>query len=106
MLGTKGTIETDKIKRLREAHSFARIEDIPGTRDEKIDIPVTLKFPNEKDGGHGGADGKMVLDFARCILEDTESPIDVDMGINMSLPGIIADMSSKQGGALLEIPEI
>jgi hypothetical protein len=34
----------------------------------------------------------MVLDFARCILEDTESPIDVDMGINMSLPGIIADM--------------
>lgn len=106
MLGTKGTIETDKVKPLEEAHSFARFDDIPGTMDEKVDIPVTLKFPDEKEGGHGGADRKMVLDFVKCILEDTEPPIDVDMGIRMSLPGIIADMSSQQGGALLEIPEI
>lgn len=44
--------------------------------------------------------------FIKCIIEDTKSPIDVDMGINMAIPGVIADESSKQGGALLEIPEI
>ena len=48
----------------------------------------------------------MLLDFARCIIEDTPSPIDVDMGIRMTLPGIIAHESALQGGVPLEIPQI
>lgn len=106
LIGTRGTIETDKTKKLDDAHSFARFADIPGTLDDKVDIPVTLKFPNEDEGGHGGADKKMLLDFARCIIEDTPSPIDVDMGIRMTLPGIIAHESALQGGVPLEIPQI
>ena len=107
LYGTKGTIETDKTKPLEEAHSFARFSDIPGTIEEKVEIPVTLKFPGEADdGGHGGADKKMMLDFVKCIIEDTEPPIDVDLGIQMTIPGIIAAESSDLGGALLEIPEI
>ncbi len=107
IMGTKGSLETDKTKSLGDAHTFARFMDIPGSRDEKIDIPVTLSFPNENDGkGHGGADLKMVQAFIKCIIEDTKPPIDIDLGIRMTLPGIIAAESAKNGGQLTEIPEI
>ena len=47
----------------------------------------------------------MVLDFIRCIIEDKQPELDVDMGIKMSLPGIIAHDSAAQGGTALEIPK-
>lgn len=106
LFGTRGTIETDKVKPLEEAHSFARFSDIPGSIDEKVEIPVSLSFPGEQNGGHGGADRKMVMAFINCILNDTPSPIDVDMGIRMSLPGIFANESCEKGGMPVEIPDI
>lgn len=106
IIGTKGTVETDKTKPLDTAHSFARFMDIPGSLDEKVDIPVTLRFPGENEGLHGGADLKMMRAFIKCILEDTEPPIDVDLGIRMTVPGIIAAESAARGGELMEIPEI
>jgi len=106
LYGTKGTIETDRTKPLETAHSFARLSEVPGTFEEKIDIPVTLKFQGEGGGGHGGADGKMMHAFIKCIIDDTEPPINVDMGIQMSLPGILAHESAVQGGMPIEIPEI
>ncbi len=107
IIGTKGTIETDKTKPLGDAHSFARFMDVPGSIDEKIDIPVTLGFSNEKGGaGHGGADLKMKRAFIKCIVDDTKPPIDIDLGIKMTIPGIIAAESAKCGGELMEIPEI
>lgn len=106
IIGTRGTIETDKTKPLSEAHSFARFSDIPGTISQKVDIPVTLRFPGENAGTHGGADRKMMRDFIKCIINDEEPPIDVDMGINITLPGIIAAESAARGGELMEIPEI
>ena len=80
--------------------------DVPGSRDEKIDIPVTLSVPNEASGGHGGADLKMMQAFIKCIIEDTKPPVDIDLGIRMTIPGIIAAESAKNGGQLMEIPEI
>ncbi|MBR6765691.1 MAG: Gfo/Idh/MocA family oxidoreductase [Clostridia bacterium] len=106
IMGTKGSLETDKVKPLNDAHTFARFMDIPDSIDEKIDIPVTLRFPHEAEGNHGGADLKMMQAFIKCIIEDTPSPIDVDMGIKITLPGIIAAESLKQGGKVLDIPHI
>ena len=105
IIGTKGTLQTDLNKPLSEAHTFARFDDIPGTIDTPIEIPVTISDTNTS-AGHGGADRKMMLDFIRCIREDTKPPIDVDMGIRMAIPGIIAAESSAQGGVVLEIPEL
>ena len=106
IIGTKGTVETDKTKPLDNAHSFARFMDIPGSLDEKVDIPVTLRFPGENDGQHGGADIKMMRAFLKCIIDDTKPPIDVDLGIKMTVPGIIAAQSAAKGGELMEIPKI
>jgi predicted dehydrogenase len=106
IIGTRGNIATDKTVSVDVAHSFASFSDIPGTLEQKIEIPVTTRFAGESAGGHGGADAKMVRDFIKCILNDTKPPIDVDMAIRISLPGIIAHESAVQGGTALEIPEI
>ncbi len=106
IIGTKGTVETDNTKPLGASHSFARFSDIPGSLAEKTEIPVALSFPGETLGEHGGADKKMMMDFIRCIREDTPSPIDVDMGIKISLPGIYAKKSAESGGIAVEIPDI
>lgn len=103
--GTRGSIITDKTKPLSEAHSFAKMADIPGTFDKYFEIPVKASR-GKSVNGHGGADALMIRDFIKCLVEDTVPPIDVDMGIKISLPGIIARESSKRGGELLKIPEI
>ena len=103
--GTRGSILTDKAAPLSEAHSFAKLYEIPGSVERAIEIPVTYSH-DDSNTGHGGADALMLKDFVKCIINDTKPPIDVDMGIKMALPGIIANESAKRGGELLEIPEI
>lgn len=105
LYGTRGSILTDKTKPLEEAHSFAKLYDTPDTFEKFTEIPVKLSKTNDVYG-HGGVDAKMIRDFIRCIIEDTAPPIDVEMGIRISLPGIIAAQSAEQGGALLKIPEL
>jgi len=104
--GTHGMIETDRRAFVTDAHSFARFSDIPGSFGEKIDIPVTTAFPGENKAGHGGADGKMVREFIKCIIDDTKPPIDIDLGIRMSLAGWYAHESAVNGGAEIKIPDL
>ncbi|MBE6664423.1 MAG: Gfo/Idh/MocA family oxidoreductase [Ruminococcaceae bacterium] len=105
LYGTKGSILTDKTKPLEEATSFAKMKEIPDTFEKFFEIPVRLSNTDDVYG-HGGVDAKMIRDFIKCIIEDTDPPIDVDMGIRISLPGIIANESAKRGGELLEIPKL
>ena len=104
LYGTKGSILTDKTKPLEEATSFAKMYEVPNTFEKYFEIPVKLSNTGDVYG-HGGVDAKMIRDFIKCIIEDTDPPIDVDMGIRISLPGIIANESAKRGGVLLEIPK-
>ena len=106
LIGTRGTIETDKTKPLDVAHSFARFSDVEGSMDEKIEIPVALSLQGESNEGHGGADAKMMRAFVDCVLHDKPSPLNVDYAIRISLPGIIAHESSLQGGELMKIPKL
>lgn len=105
ILGTRGSIMTDPTKKLEDAHSFASFSDIPGSMDDKVEIPVTMTSFG-KGGSHGGADRKMILDFVNCVLNDTPVPLDVDFAIRISLPGVIAAESIAKGGMTLEIPKI
>lgn len=105
LYGTRGSILTDKTKPLEEATSYAKLYDVPDTFEKSFEIPIKLSTTGDIYG-HGGVDAKMIRDFIRCIIDDTEPPIDVDMGIRISLPGIIANESALRGGELLEIPKL
>ena len=107
LYGSNGMIMTDKTEKFSDKNCFARFADIRTRVDEMIEIPVGVDIKrNRNNHDHGGADPKMAADFIRCIVEDKQPELDVDMGIKMSLPGIIAEQSYKNGNASLEIPEI
>ncbi|HHV95564.1 MAG TPA: Gfo/Idh/MocA family oxidoreductase [Clostridiaceae bacterium] len=103
MYGSKGTLETT---RSGEYATLAYFKDIPHTQD-LIKIPVGISYPGTSEriiGGHGGADYFMLKSFIKSIIEDTEPPINVDLAIRMSIPGIYAHMSVLNGSKPMEIP--
>ena len=104
--GSNGMMLTDKTESFFEKNCYARFADIPTRVDEMIEIPVGVDIKREKSGGHGGADPKMAADFLDCIINDTEPVLDVDYGIGISLPGIMAEESYKNGNIPVDIPEI
>jgi predicted dehydrogenase len=104
--GTRGNIATDTTVEVKKAHSFASLYSVPGSLDQKIEIPVTTAYEGEYTAsGHGGADRKMLADFIACVAEGREPVLNVDFGINMSLPGILAHESAVRGGMPIEIPQ-
>ncbi|MBR5519011.1 MAG: Gfo/Idh/MocA family oxidoreductase [Clostridia bacterium] len=105
MYGSKGSVENQRGKELRDAKTVASLDSVPYTQ-EAIEIPVTTAFPNTANLGHGGADPKMVDAFIDCIIKDEKPPLDIDFGIDIALSGIYADMSSKNGGKMYKIPEV
>ena len=58
---------------------------------------------NPKAVGHGGMDYALLDHFFDALQNGKESPISLKEGLRMTLPGIYAEMSSKQGGKVLEI---
>lgn len=107
IVDTRGSIHTDKNKPIyQDAHSFTGLAAVPGSRSQKIEIPITMRASGAATDAHGGADAKMVCEFIDCILKDTDPPIDLDLAIRMTLPGIIAAESAARGGELLPIPEL
>lgn len=106
LYGTRGSILTDKTKPLEDAHSFAKLYEVPGTMEAALEIPVGMAYPGETLEGHGGAEPKMMREFVDCILNDVQPKLNIDKAIQMSLPGILAQESAAQGGAAVEIPEL
>ena len=58
---------------------------------------------NPAASGHGGADYVLLEDYINALLTGGKPPISLREGLRMTLPGIYAEMSAKQGGKLLEI---
>lgn len=73
----------------------------------RVDLPVGDMPPahanNPKAQGHGGIDFAMLDAFFKAIREGLPSPISLKDGLRMSLPGLFAAESARQGGALVRI---
>ena len=54
---------------------------------------------------HGGADGQMVADFVEAVLAGGPPPIDVYIGLDMTLPGILGYRSAYEGNVPLVVPD-
>lgn len=65
------------------------------------------KYPyeevNKAHTGHGGADFYMLEEFADAILHKKPSPCTLKEGLAMTIPGIFAAESAKEGGVLKKI---
>jgi hypothetical protein len=55
--------------------------------------------------GLEGADRRMMAEFVAAVRGEIASPFDVDRGLDFTLPGIMADASAAQGGAVLAVPD-
>ena len=53
--------------------------------------------------GHNGSDNRMLREFAEAILKGSPSPLGIKEGLAMTLPGIYAAESAREGGVLKEI---
>lgn len=68
--------------------------------------PEWTNLPKEaiNDGYDGGA--PLMLDaFARCILDDTREPVNVEDALNLTAPGLLSEVSRERGGVPVEVPE-
>ena len=100
--GDRGSLETDRM----DAYTTnACLSSVQSMGMKMFRMPTTSGYPGYSAAGHGGADAKMIEGFISCILNDTKPPIDVDLGLNITIPGILAHESMKQGGKTLEIPQ-
>ena len=59
-----------------------------------------------RECGHDGGDFYCIYDFIRAIRGEIPSPIDALMGIEMSVPGILAHRSALAGNVKLSIPDL
>lgn len=105
LYGSKGSLERQRGKRFEENATDAYLESIPHTQKE-MEMPVTVTYPGESGGGHGGSDGRMLEDFVNCIRSGRKPVLDAEFGIKTALPGILADISSKHDGRKFRVPDI
>lgn len=60
--------------------------------------------PGVSAGGHGGSHGYLMNEFVTSILQDRKPLVDIEMALNLTVPGIIAHQSALKDGELLKIP--
>ena len=86
-------------------------------RNDFIEIPLTPNGSSRPSGlpildeeifraanyGHNGSDNLMLRDFAEAILNGKPSPLGIREGLAMTLPGVFAAESAREGGALKKI---
>jgi len=101
--GDKGYLETNRSD--GDKYTLGDFSVIPNTFSD-IKIPINYGYPGESTEGHGGADVKMVNDFVDCIMEDRLPALGIEFGINIALPGIFANLSSREHGKLYTMPTV
>lgn len=55
--------------------------------------------------GHGGSDHVMMTDFLDALTDGKPSPISIHRALDMTLPGLISQLSIEQGGEWLDVPD-
>ncbi len=103
--GSKGSLENGRLGSLEDRHTYASLPDNPNPYRE-IELPIGLATPGAGDFGHGGADPLMVAEFINAVIEDRKPELGVEYGIKVSLPGLLADESSRSGGIPIRMPSM
>lgn len=70
-------------------------------------MPEFWKIEMERGAmaGHGGGDFFEILDFVDAIDGKRPNPIGIHAAMDMTLPGLVSQLSIKEGGRWLEVPD-
>ncbi len=70
-------------------------------------MPELWRNPPEAalKAGHGGGDYFEVLDFVNSIVEGAPCSIGIHEAMDMTLPGLVSQLSIANGGAWLDVPD-
>ena len=72
--------------------------------DEDREWPEYRLRPDIVASGHEGHDYSILTDFCRALQSDHPvSPISIEDGLRMTIPGVYAAASAAQGGKVLTI---
>jgi len=55
--------------------------------------------------GHGGGDYHVLMDFLQAIRGEKPPAVDVHFALDMTLPGLLSQISIAQGGRWVEVPD-
>ncbi len=106
LYGTRGQVENDR--GLNEELLHVYLEQDRAAMYGRSYVPRFSQEPEWARGasGHGGADEYMVEAFMKAVLEEGPAPIDVYLGLDMTLPGILGFRSAYEGNIPLEMPDL
>lgn len=98
LYGTEGSIETDRYKWTENLKMY-----IKGSSEKKlVDVPTSLIHENVPAeyaaGGHGTSEHFMIEEFVMSVLEGRQPFLDVYRALEMTMPGICAAESIRNGG--------
>ena len=85
-------------------NDFFEIPFTPNVSDRPKGMNITdEELFRQASYGHNGSDIAMLRDFADAVLNGEPSPIGIREGLAMTLPGIYAAESAREGGTLKQI---
>jgi hypothetical protein len=110
--GTKGVFEG---ARRKGEQSWVWIEGLcpdpnewlPLNRFEADYLPPIWRNPPPValQAGHGGGDYFVIMDFVDAVQGRKPPTVDIHYAMDMTLPGIISQESSRRGGEWQEVPD-
>ena len=70
-------------------------------------MPEMWRNPPEEAlrAGHGGGDYFEIREFVDSIVNDTKPPVDVYDALDMTVPGLVSELSINRGGIPLPVPD-
>lgn len=85
-------------------------ENLKGRGAKPVEVPEYWKTsmipePMRHGSGHGGSAVFITAEFINALIEDREPEIDLYESLAMTVPGLVAQDSSLQGGRQLAVPQ-
>ncbi|MBD3183870.1 hypothetical protein GF312_16415 [Candidatus Poribacteria bacterium] len=70
-------------------------------------MPDMWRNPPEEalQAGHGGGDYFEIREFVDCIVNDTKPPVDVYEALDMTVPGLVSEVSVNKGSIPIPVPD-
>lgn len=79
--------------------------DLSDLEDEFLPAFWKQSMDAAEKAGHGGGDYFEVLDFIKAVRGDAPAPIGIHEAMDMTLPGLMSQISIQEGGRWVDVPD-